>query len=66
MTVKPKKSDTSTVNISKLTTTAIMDTQTVSVTPSRELALVKEYPPIPFANVKQMGDVLRSWRSELE
>jgi hypothetical protein len=66
MTVKLKKSNTSTVNTSKLTTSAIMDTQTVSITPSRELALVKEYPPIPFANVKQMSDVLQSRRSELE
>jgi hypothetical protein len=66
MTVKPKKNDTSTVNTSKLTTSAIMDTQTVSVTPSRELALVREYFPIPFANVKQMSDVLQSRRSELE
>ena len=43
-----------------------MDTRTVSITPSSELALVKEYPPIPFATIKQMSDVLESRRSELE
>jgi hypothetical protein len=54
----PRTSIASKKITSESITAISMDTKQAFVTPSAELALIKEYPPIQFVNVKQMSEMV--------